>query len=345
MKRGISLVSLVVIITITLTLITTLTVSGINTANNAKKIAFAMEIQMVQDAVNSYYTKNDVYPSKNAMQISLSGLTANDKAQFSDETITSNQISVYEIDYSLVGLTDLKYGDLSNGTNDIYVISQKTGKVYYAKGLKIGNARYFTVTDELKNILNYNSGKNEQHVNDAVIFDTSTTEWTNSSITVKVKVPTTFTSVTVTPSSSSTSTETGYKVYNLTISQNTTINVKYKLKSSDSTYTEANYKVENIDTEIPVITATTAPVNVTNINSNIKWYIKDVVATDKISGVKKKRYCYGNIGASELKSTMESYGKDVEGDVVPVEAGQSVVTICAIDNAGNYSNPIHIELK
>ena len=74
-------------------------------------------------------------------------------------------------------------------SDDIYTISTKSGIVYYAKGLKIGNITYYTLTDELKNLLNYNQKSNSVLTSKAIIFETSTNEWSNSKISCKIKIP------------------------------------------------------------------------------------------------------------------------------------------------------------
>ena len=58
-KKGISVVALVASVAIIVALLTTVTISGVNTAHNAKKIAFGTEINMMQTALDAYYTKNN----------------------------------------------------------------------------------------------------------------------------------------------------------------------------------------------------------------------------------------------------------------------------------------------
>ncbi len=337
MKKGISMVSLIALITITLILLTTLTISGINTASNAKKIAFAMEIQMVQDAVDSYYLQNEIYPSINSVVLGVNSFTDSEKAQFiqNGETITNNQILLYQIDYSKINITDLKYGNLSLGETDIYVVSPKTGKVYYAKGIKIGNSRYFTSTDELKNLLNYNSGKNEQLVNDTVVFVPSTTAWINTDSTVTVKVPVTFNDVSITPNYLTSTVSDGYTIYTISVTKNTNISVKYKLKSSDTEYKEAKYIVSNVDKTSPSIQVGNQVLS--NKTDNEKGYITNVIATDDLSKVKVMKYYNAKIEEPNLKSIIQQDGKNITNNTIPIEKGVSTITIYVEDNAGNYT--------
>lgn len=114
-----------------------------------------MELSILQDLIKDYQSKNDgKLPVKQSMKISLSDMQEQEKIQFQNETITEQTITLYRIDENLVLMDFLKYGKLKN-QNDIYVISSETGMVYYLKGLKVGDTIYHTLTDDLKELVNY----------------------------------------------------------------------------------------------------------------------------------------------------------------------------------------------
>ena len=155
MKRGISLAALVATITIMIILVSTVVMAGNNMYNNVKKSNFLKEINSIQESVNAYLDKNpNEYPILNNLVIDLSNVSDENKAQFSQnrEDITNNMVSLYEIDYEKIGYNNLKYGNKKQGTNDVYVLSTTTGKVYYSKGFKVGSEVIYTSTVDVVNI-------------------------------------------------------------------------------------------------------------------------------------------------------------------------------------------------
>lgn len=101
--------------------------------------------------------------------------------------VISNKITLYEINNDLIGINNLKYGDLTSGANDLYVVSKESGKVYYAKGLKIGSKVYFSLTTDIANILKYNIENNKNVSNKVVIFEPSEIEYTRNDVIIKNK--------------------------------------------------------------------------------------------------------------------------------------------------------------
>lgn len=158
MKKGVSLAALMATITIIVILISTVTISGKKMSDNVKKSNFALEINSIQQSVDSYVEKNNgMYPITNSVVVNLSDVSDENKEQFTNngEMISGNTISLFEINYNDINFTKLKYGNKEEGNTDVYLVSAITGKVYYAKGFKIGSKVYYTLTDELKKSINY----------------------------------------------------------------------------------------------------------------------------------------------------------------------------------------------
>ena len=197
MKNGIAMVTLVVTIAVMLTLVSVITYTGINTANTSKKMAFASEIKMIQECIDSYRTNNQGnFPTSDFVTIDLSNASIDVKKQFTDneEEIIDNKVYLSKIDYTKLELNSLNRG-LGQTSDDIYVLSTKSGIVYYAKGLKIGNITYYTLTNDLKNLLSYNQKSNEVSISNAIVFKVSTTDWINSGkVECSVKVPNNYSS-------------------------------------------------------------------------------------------------------------------------------------------------------
>ena len=124
-------------------------------SNNVKKTNFLKEINAIQERVNAYLNENpNDYRILNNVVINVSNESEKNKTQFTSngEEIISNTVSLYEIDYEKIGYDNLKYGNKSSGTNDIYVMSATTGKVYYAKGFKVWSETIYASTTDVVHI-------------------------------------------------------------------------------------------------------------------------------------------------------------------------------------------------
>ena len=327
-KKGMSVIALVGAVAIILILLTTVTTSGINTAHNAKKIAFGSEIKMIQNSVDTYYSSNNArYPvTENAYELNFSNASSKNKKIFQDnEGSDKTSFTVYEIDYDAIDVSDLTYGK-KNTEDDIYVISRMSGKVYYLKGLKIGNEIYYTVTDDINNLLSYNSEKNT--VNSPIIkFEPSTTEWVNNDIEIKVTIPETCTLksakyddnlVTLTDSK-------------LTVSKNGTLTVTYTENLSPTEEKQAKYIVSNIDKEAPNVEVDANIVNISTKDSI--GYIKITKKEDNLSGIKSIKFDYGDL--TEVPDYFKTSGTVVKDDLIFVKSYNEKITLYIEDNAGN----------
>lgn len=156
MKKGLSLIVFIITIGVVLILASTITMSTIKITTTAKKQQFAKEIYSVQKAVEKYYYENSKYPYKldsttnQNEEIKLTPATEN-ISQFTDEDMINGTVTLYPINLQEAGIQELSRGiNKSSNVNDVYAFSQKTGRVYYVKGLKIEGDIYYTLTDELK---------------------------------------------------------------------------------------------------------------------------------------------------------------------------------------------------
>ena len=177
MKKGFSIAALVATVTIMVILISVATISANNMSKNTKASNFAVEINSIEQAVNSYIQSNpNDYPILNSVTIDVSTIGDANKVQFTNngDTISNNQITLFEIDYNKINYGNLKYGTKKDGTNDVYLFSTVTNKVYYAKGFKVGNKAYYTLTDELKKKISYKT--TESLVEDSKTTISSTQE-------------------------------------------------------------------------------------------------------------------------------------------------------------------------
>lgn len=162
-NAGISLIVLLITIVVFLILLTVIVVSADNIINNTKKRQFAKEIYQIQNLVDRYKYENEEYPYKylNDNNYEEVEFKIDDKidSQFLNEVKDyQNNIKLYPIDLIKIGAKTLSRGiSKDNNPNDVYVFSKDTGKVYYLKGYKVDKNIYYTLTNELRNLIGLKS--------------------------------------------------------------------------------------------------------------------------------------------------------------------------------------------
>ena len=343
MKKGITLLALVATIVVMSILLTTVTISGIATVNNAKKMAFASEVSLLQESTDAYYTKNNgEFPIGNSVQLNISGVTSGSLTQFDGETITDNKVVLYELDYSLLGISSLKYGLGTNGPEDMYVVSKDTKMVYYAKGIHVGNITYYTLTDDLKSLINYSTAGNNPITKDGVVFVPSSIDWIKDNVTLQVKIPKNYLSKTVTVNGSDillTNSDSNYDIYDISgISGNYVAIANYAVDAS-SPVTNSKYEVSNVDTISPTITLDSSNQKLlkSDIPGETYAYFKILSKSDDLSGIKVIKYENERIDDSELGSYFKSNGKSVYNDIIEIEPNVGIITVYIEDLAGNWT--------
>lgn len=335
MKKGFSLIALAVIVIIILILATSITIAANSTLNNSKKLAFANEIKMVQDSVLAYKSKNDgKLPVSEIVILDLSNISQKSKSQFylNDEIIENEKITLYKIDYDKAKITSLKYGTGLQGHNDIYAVSEKTGKVYYTKGLKIGNQTYYTITEELANILSMGWGNSESS---NISYEPTTTTWTKEPVGMKIKILKGYIIEEIVASNSAkiikdenlSLTDKDYDIYvmeNVSTATNYTVTVRYKEAENKMTQ-QSLFEVANVDLKAPTVSVNIIPEDVTT--NSIKMTVE---ATDNESGIAKYYYSKDGVNftqSSENTFTFDNLTEDTSYDIfVKVE-----------DNVGNVT--------
>lgn len=343
MKKGISLLALLATIAVMTILLSAVTISGIATINNAKKMSFATEISMLQESSDAYIAKNNGdFAIGNSIQLDISGVTANSSSQFAGETVTNNKIVLYALDYNALGMTSLKYGLGKNGQEDIYAVSKDTKRVYYCKGIAVGNVTYYTLTQDLKSLINYANASTGPITQDGVIFVPSDVNWTNKNVTVQVKIPLNYVSKSVTVNGTgiaSTSSDANYQIYDVnSISGNYTVVANYAIDGS-APVTSAKYDVTNVDTTPPTITLDSANQQLlkSDVPGETYAYFKILSKSDDLSGVKVVKYENERILDTEIQSYFQTNGKTVNKDIITIDPNVKNITVYIEDNAGNWS--------
>ena len=181
-KKGISMIALLITIAVFLILLTVITISSDKIVNNTKKKQFAREIYEVQNLVDKYKYEKEEYPytilDDNTKESISIDITDDINDQFKNEGVTEgDKAKLYTIDLNKIGAENITRGiKKDNNLKDVYAFSEKTGIVYYIKGYKVGKNVYYTLTDELKGQIGY--GKDTKDTsNSKVISETASMDY------------------------------------------------------------------------------------------------------------------------------------------------------------------------
>ena len=181
-KKGISMIALLITIAVFLILLTVITISSDKIINNTKKKQFAREIYEVQNLVDKYKYEKEEYPytilDDNTNESMSIDITDDLTDQFDKEGVKEgDKVELYTIDLNKIGAENITRGiKKDNNLKDVYAFSEKTGIVYYIKGYKVGKNVYYTLTDELKGQIGY--GKDTSNIsNSKVIFETASMDY------------------------------------------------------------------------------------------------------------------------------------------------------------------------
>ena len=154
-KNGITLITLIAIVMVSIILLSTIVVSYSSFKTNARKKAFATEIYTIEKQVEEYKLRNNEYPIISEVQYDLDELDSElvDIISALNEDVTEKIVKFYTIDLSKLNLENISRGVKKAGNLDIYVISKKTGNVYYLIGEEIENETYYNFNAELYDLL------------------------------------------------------------------------------------------------------------------------------------------------------------------------------------------------
>lgn len=331
-KKGISLVSISIAVIVMLVLVSTISVSLTFSITNAKKMAFAKEIYNIQSLVDEYMEREETLPPT----LETIQITPSDMSQFNLETLSNGTLLLETLDLPSLDIKSTSYGNKEIGEDDtekakdVYAVSLATGKVYYIAGFEIAGKKYYTLTDELRQMIE--KKQNLTVGEKTVTFTPSVVGWGKDGISVTVAVPSEFTSPSLEISNANikytSTTANGVLYYNVNtekVAENYTVTVNY---TKGGVVSSATYSAK-IDKTAPVISKDTSVSNVTGKVNGLK-------ATDTESGIKYFKYAEGVISLSDANSYMKAYGKNITNGSINFKNSQNY-TLYAEDKAGNYS--------
>ena len=336
MKKGITLISLMITIIVLIILLGTTVVSGINSIERAGKIKFATEISYVQELTNNYMLKNGKYP---ILQQKVVYVSSDDLWQFEKEDVSNGNVLLYELDMSIIGLSDLKYG---NGVEqkDKFLVSSKTGKVYYELGYKVNKNTYYTLNDELSSLIGYRFSSKKNNIK----FINNSTGYVNDAPDITLSIPDNYEVISVVVKQNNIEDiyiseyleNDNYKIYNINnIANNYNIEIVYK-EDANGTQIKDKYSVTNFDSEAPIFKI--SDIKYLQNNDVKKKYFNVESKSDNLSGIKMFKYVTNMaVDNEDMKEYFSKNGMPVKDDIIIIDNEIKSVTLYMEDNAGNFS--------
>lgn len=343
--------TLMITVVVMIILTTTVSVSGVVVYNNYKKVKFATEIAFIDQGVNNYYKFNSEYPVSDTVIVDISKLSSNAIEQFKDENIANNKITLYKLDKQLIGKNETIYGN-EKTPEDIYAISDVTGRIYYIKGIKSSNTTYYTLTEDLKKIINIDEIKKVESV-DNITFEKKYSGYVNTQEQVTIKIPEIYQNVSVSVYSDgilknsgitkSSNDGKGFDIYiTEPILQNSDVVVLYTKNEEQK---KQIFSVDNIDTVAPTFDVS-VPTKIVDDLGNTYYLVELSNIKDDISGIKSIKYETEKIFSEQINSYFSNNGKNLSKDtyVIKDEVTSGYITVYISDIAGNIAYK-YIEVK
>lgn len=143
MKKGISMMMLVVATSVMMILITSASVIGINSVNTANFEEYKSVLSRIADDVNYYYIENNTLPVKsdeNGVQlIDASSINAEFYMQVIEQGDENNEL--YIIDTEKLEDSTIAFSD----KDDIYLVANNSHNIYSLNGFKYKSKIYYKI--------------------------------------------------------------------------------------------------------------------------------------------------------------------------------------------------------
>lgn len=340
-KKGIALISIVVVVLIISIVTGTITVNAYNTIKKTELIDFSKEIKRVQDFFNEYVNSNNgQIPVKGSVQVNISGK----ESAFAGEEINNSTVTLAKIDIDKIGLNSLQRGNLKT-PDDVYLYSEITRKVYYPKGVQ----GYYTLTKELYDklgIKDITMQATTYNAQDGIVIksDKNLNNWMNNLGTFEVKVPKHSQirpNVVSTDSQAATVVEKGLQNGEYIFAVTPTLplrnfNLKIDYVDSKGEAKSYIYNIDKIDTTKPVLN--NLEMTKTKEGDKVIYTVNNVNPVDTESGIFKLKYTNRKVSLENAKEYFETEGENVKNGRFTVPSyGDQNITIYCEDRAGNYN--------
>lgn len=141
MKKGVSLVTVIIAVSVMMILISSVSVVGSSAISSANFEEYKSTIERVANEVNIYINENQVLPVTNEI-VAINSLGEEFLAEVKERNDLSNKF--YVIDVSKLNDYNIEKGKGKISDKDVFLLAENTNNVYYLKGFKYRGKIYFT---------------------------------------------------------------------------------------------------------------------------------------------------------------------------------------------------------
>lgn len=141
MKKGISLMTVIIAVSIMIVLIASVSVIGSGAISSANFEEYKSQIERIADEVNIYYVENGELPVTGQV-VDANSLGQDFLNSLKEKNDLSNRL--YVLDVSKLNDFTFEKGKGSVSDKDVFLVTQDTNNVYYLKGFKYRGDIYFT---------------------------------------------------------------------------------------------------------------------------------------------------------------------------------------------------------
>lgn len=359
MKKGITLMALAITIVVMIIILGTI-VTGLSlSVTDTEMGAYAQDLRTIEEAITIKMAENEYdflierAITKNDILAQVDADKANQLTEEFELNGDKNSLEFYIVDVDKLNLKRNKYGKEKQLPNAI-VISKETANIYYVKGKKFQGKTYFSTSSRLLRVAKIEEGKENlnQDVNiteklrvskltrsyaNKIEFKISTVMSGSENILIRIGTKEVDITNKITNGIYTLDLNSGYTAQEL----EGATNIEFIKKIGSKVLDTKEVGIANIDFTAP--TDVSIKISETSNSTYLNLYAKD----NKTSDVKEFMYVYENISGkkiptntTELKTYIQKNGRVTKSKSVIMPEGLSKVAVCAVDSAGNVSNPI-----
>lgn len=145
MKKGISLVILVITIIILIILASVIIINTNYMFVDTNLSKLQVDISQIETLMNTYKIRNNGNIDFPTVEFDVSSLSSEELKQFDGEIIENNKVELYIVNIEEIDGEASNFGTLELGDKDRYLYSLTTGKVYYEQGLVSEDTTYYYI--------------------------------------------------------------------------------------------------------------------------------------------------------------------------------------------------------
>lgn len=140
MKKGISMVTVLIAVSVMMILVSSVSVIGSSAISSANFEEYKSKVERVADEINIYINENGTLPITNQI-VSINSLGGDFLEAVKEKNDLSNKF--YVVDISKLNDYSIENGKGNLNNKDVFLIAENSNNVYYLKGFKYKGKVYF----------------------------------------------------------------------------------------------------------------------------------------------------------------------------------------------------------